>query len=146
MTRSPSAPGAHLANRLGLADRVFAGPVSRRLQKTVEDGLAKVEAHLADELHVADALADATSRYLYEAGGKRVRPIALPRWLLSLAARGDRLIRGKRAKLTSDRVAYFCHPDWVSAKRPPETLWKAELPGLVGLKATAEAYRKEGWL
>lgn len=75
MTRSPSAPGAHLANRLGLADRVFAGPVSRRLQKTVEDGLAKVEAHLADELHVADALADATSRYLYEAGGKRVRPM-----------------------------------------------------------------------
>jgi heptaprenyl diphosphate synthase len=75
VTRSTSAPGAHLASSLGLTERVFAGPASRRLLKTVEDGLARVEAHLGEELHVSDALADATTRYLYEAGGKRVRPM-----------------------------------------------------------------------
>ena len=75
MTRSPSAPGAHLASRLGLTERVFAGPASRRLLRTVEDGLARVEAQLSDELRITDRVADAASRYLYEAGGKRVRPM-----------------------------------------------------------------------
>lgn len=75
MTRSPSAPGAHLASRLGLTERVFAGPSSRRLLKAVEVGLDRVETHLGEELHSTDAIADATSRYLYEAGGKRVRPM-----------------------------------------------------------------------
>lgn len=80
MNPGPSAPGsaaasAQLASRLGLTERVFAGARSRRLLKTVEAGLARVEANLAAELRVTDALADATSRYLYEAGGKRVRPM-----------------------------------------------------------------------
>ncbi len=30
-----------------------------------------------------------------------------------LGARIDRLVRRDRAKLTADRVAYFCHPDWM---------------------------------
>lgn len=75
MTRSPSAPGAHLANRLGLTERVFAGPASRRLLRTVEEGLDRVEAQLSDELRITDRIADAASRYLYEAGGKRARPM-----------------------------------------------------------------------
>jgi len=37
--------------------------------------MALVETCLADELRSADRLADATSRYLFEAGGKRVRPM-----------------------------------------------------------------------
>jgi nucleoside-diphosphate-sugar epimerase len=80
--------------------------------------------------------------------GKRVRPIALPRWLLSLAARGDRLIRGKRAKLTPDRVAYFCHPDWVidDARRPDRSLWQPEIPTVRGLAATASWYRAHSLL
>jgi uncharacterized protein YbjT (DUF2867 family) len=80
--------------------------------------------------------------------GKRVRPIALPRWLLSLAARGDRLIRGKRAKLTPDRVAYFCHSDWVIApdKRPDPALWQPEVPTVRGLVATAAWYRAHSLL
>jgi uncharacterized protein YbjT (DUF2867 family) len=80
--------------------------------------------------------------------GKRVRPIALPRWLLSLAARGDRLLRGKRAKLTPDRVAYFCHPDWVidDARRPDPALWQPEVPTVRGLVATAAWYRAHSLL
>ena len=72
---TPTAPGSHIASKLGLTDRVFAGPRSRRLLSTVEAGLKRVDSVLERELRVTDALADATSRYLYQAGGKRVRPM-----------------------------------------------------------------------
>ena len=75
MTSSPAAPGSRLASNLGLTERVFAGPKSRRLLRIVESGLDDVEKALAVELKMGDALADATARYLYEAGGKRVRPM-----------------------------------------------------------------------
>ncbi len=58
-----------------MAERIFAGPQMRRLLDTVEEGLDRVETTLARELRVGDGLADITSRYLYEAGGKRVRPM-----------------------------------------------------------------------
>jgi heptaprenyl diphosphate synthase len=64
-----------MAGKLGLTERVFAGARSRRLLRTVEEGLVRVDDHLASELRISDSLADATSRYLYEAGGKRVRPM-----------------------------------------------------------------------
>lgn len=75
MTPSSSAPGARLSAQLGLTERVLAGPRMRTLLAIVEDGLDRVEETLALELKVSDALADATTRYLYEAGGKRVRPM-----------------------------------------------------------------------
>jgi heptaprenyl diphosphate synthase len=75
VTASTPAPGSPLASRLGLTERVFAGPRARRLLARVEEGLERVEANLAAELRVADQVADAASRYLYEAGGKRVRPM-----------------------------------------------------------------------
>ncbi|WP_102191636.1 polyprenyl synthetase family protein [Microbacterium aurantiacum] len=75
MTSSPAAPGSRLASRLGFSDRVFVGPAARRVARAVESGLDAVEAGLTEDLRVADSLADAASRYLYEAGGKRVRPV-----------------------------------------------------------------------
>jgi len=54
---------------------VFIGPAARRVARTIEDGLELVETGLADDVRVADPLADAASRYLYEAGGKRIRPV-----------------------------------------------------------------------
>jgi heptaprenyl diphosphate synthase len=68
-------PGSRAARRLGLTERVFAGARSRKLTRIVEDGLARVEQSLAAELRMADPLVDTTIRYLYEAGGKRVRPM-----------------------------------------------------------------------
>ncbi len=68
-------PGSRAAGRLGLSERVFAGARSRKLMRTVEAGLGQVEECLAAELRMADPLVDATTRYLYEAGGKRVRPM-----------------------------------------------------------------------
>lgn len=76
MIPGPSATGSRLvAGKLGLTDRIFAGVRSRKLLATVEEGLARVEKSLGAELRVSDTLADTTSRYLYEAGGKRVRPM-----------------------------------------------------------------------
>lgn len=75
MTSSPIAPGSRLASRLGFSDRVFIGRAARRVARAIEDGLERVETGLADDVRVADPLADAASRYLYEAGGKRIRPV-----------------------------------------------------------------------
>ncbi len=72
---TPSAQGSPIAGRLGLADRVFAGPRSRRLLAKVEAGLERVDRNLEAELTTADTLTNATSRYLFDAGGKRVRPM-----------------------------------------------------------------------
>jgi nucleoside-diphosphate-sugar epimerase len=80
--------------------------------------------------------------------GKSVATISAPPWLMRLAAWGDRLIRRDGAKLTADRVAYLCHPDWVidPAKRPPPEIWQPAVVTRAGLKATANAYRLAGWL
>ena len=80
--------------------------------------------------------------------GKSVSTFHTPRALLQLAARLDRLVRGKGAKLTADRVSYLCHPDWTvePAKRPPPEIWQPAIKTDVGLRATAAAYRAAGWL
>jgi nucleoside-diphosphate-sugar epimerase len=67
---------------------------------------------------------------------------------LEALAKLDRMLRGRKAKLTLDRVGYMAHPDWVSTPRlhPPATLWQPQVPTIEGLKATAEWYRKQGWL
>ena len=88
------------------------------------------------------------ARAIGRAVGRRVLPLAIPQRLLEFGARADRLLRGSGARLTRDRVAYFCHPDWTSAAHahPPETLWRAEIDTAAGLAATARWYRAEGWL
>lgn len=88
------------------------------------------------------------ARAIGTAVGRRVLPIALPKAILSLAAKADRLLRGANAKLTADRVGYLSHPDWTvdPAKRPDSTLWRAEVPTLQGLVATAAWYRAKGLL
>jgi len=80
--------------------------------------------------------------------GKRPAAMAMPRPFLAGAARADRLFRGGKAKLTKDRVSYFCHPDWVATPElhPPATLWRPEVATPDGLAATAAWYRAERWL
>ena len=91
---------------------------------------------------------DAFARAIGAAVGQRVLPLALPKAILSLAAKGDRLLRGGKAKLTADRVGYLSHPDWTvdPAKRPDPALWRAEVPTAQGLTATASWYRANGLL
>ena len=87
-------------------------------------------------------------RAIGAAVGKRVATIAAPRAVLSAAAWADRKLRQGQAKLTPDRVNYFCHPDWVATpeRRPPRCLWTPRVETRAGLKRTAEWYRAEGVL
>jgi UDP-glucose 4-epimerase len=80
--------------------------------------------------------------------GRNVRVPHVPAWALRMGARLDRLVRGRRAKLTPDRIGYMTHPDWVSRrdKVPPAGLWRAEIETREGLKATARWYREQGWI
>jgi nucleoside-diphosphate-sugar epimerase len=85
---------------------------------------------------------------LAKAVGVPARTISTPRLLMSVASRIDRLVRRGKAKLTPDRVAYFCHPDWVvsTGRASPAGFWQPEIATEAGLKQTAEWYRAKGWL
>ncbi len=80
--------------------------------------------------------------------GKPVMAIPVPKIIMTIAAAGDRLFRGKGAKLTRDRVRYLCHPNWVinTLRRPPAHIWQPVVNTREGLKQTAAAYRAAGWL
>ena len=80
---------------------------------------------------------------LGEAVGRKGLALSMPRAALRLGALLDRMIRRDRAKLTPDRAAYFCHPDWVAdpALAPPPALWAAAIDTRQGLKATREWYQ-----
>ena len=97
--------------------------------------LALTQAHM-----VRDALAAAQDR--------RTLSLSVPAGLVRLGARIDGLLRRGKAKLTPDRAAYFCHPDWTAdpAKRPPAGLWQPAIPTPEGLEQTADWYCRMGWL
>lgn len=64
-----------LSASLGLGEKLFASSEERRFADAIEAGLADVEAGLLREVGFADDMADVASRYLLEAGGKRIRPV-----------------------------------------------------------------------
>jgi nucleoside-diphosphate-sugar epimerase len=83
-----------------------------------------------------------------QALGRRVFAPNLPKAVLEAAARMDRLLRGKNAKLTQDRVGYMCHPNWVARfdRQVPAEIWQPRLVDEEGLRATAQWYRDNRWL
>ncbi|UUR07998.1 NAD-dependent epimerase/dehydratase family protein [Sphingomonas glaciei] len=88
----------------------------------------------------ADALAAAQDR--------RTLSLSVPAGLVRLGARIDGLMRRGKAKLTPDRAAYFCHPDWTvdPARRPDAALWHPQIPTPAGLASTVAWYEQQGWL
>jgi heptaprenyl diphosphate synthase len=64
-----------LSSSLGLGEKLFASSDERRFVDAIEGGLETVEAGLLAQMSFADEIADVTSRYLLDAGGKRVRPV-----------------------------------------------------------------------
>ena len=142
-----------------LARRGFALlPPRGRLSLLAVDDLARLLLALAVQdaprtIYEAD---DGTTGWTHEgyaraigtAVGRRVWPLHLPRALLALAARGDRLWRGDDAKLTPDRVGYLVHPDWTidPLKRPPPDLWRPLIPTPEGFADTTQWYRAQGLL
>ena len=85
---------------------------------------------------------------LGKALGRRVTTFSTPRPILNFCAGIDRLVRRDRAKLTADRVAYFCHPDWMvdPGRGAPDNLWKPRIDTMEGLADTVRWYRQAGWL
>ena len=80
--------------------------------------------------------------------GRRGVSLSVPASLLKFGAKADRLLRGDKAKLTTDRAAYFSHPDWVvdPMRAAPPDLWQPRIATSDGLAATAQWYRAQGWL
>lgn len=80
--------------------------------------------------------------------GRRPLVLHLSSRVLGWVARADGALRKDKAKLTADRVSYMCHPDWVARERArvPKRLWEARIETRLGLQATAEWYRAQGWL
>jgi len=88
------------------------------------------------------------ARALAAAVGTRPAIVSSPGILLRLAARADQWWRGEKAKLTTDRAAYFSHRNWVvEPKRAcPPHLWHPRIDTPQGLKETADWYRAQDWL
>lgn len=80
--------------------------------------------------------------------GRNVFALSMPRAAVRMGALLDGLVRRGNAKLTPDRAAYFCHPDWVAdpALAPPPELWAPAIDTREGLRATAEWYSEHRWL
>ncbi len=80
--------------------------------------------------------------------GKQIKPIGTPKPILDIGTKLDRLFRRNRAKLTQDRVSYFCHDDWSidPKKRLPEQIWKPKVDTKKGLQKTGRWYRQNDWL
>ena len=88
------------------------------------------------------------ARALAAAVGTRPAIVSSPGILLRAAAHLDQWWRGEKAKLTTDRAAYFSHRNWVvEPKRAcPPQLWQPKIDTPKGLTDTAEWYRAKGWL
>lgn len=135
-------------------------PPAGRLSLIHADDLARLLAALADPdapsallIEPDDGRAGGWSHRefavaLGEAVGRKNVALAMPRSMLKLGAALDGLLRRGRARLTADRVAYFCHPDWVvdPILAAPPGFWRAEIDTRQGLKDTADWYHAEGWL
>ena len=135
-------------------------PPEGRLSLIHADDLARLLLALADGagrsglvLEPDDATAEAWThkqfaKALGRAVGRQNVALSMPRTMLELGARIDRLVRGDKAKLTPDRAAYFCHPDWAvnPLKRPDPALWQPQVATEKGLADTAHWYREAGWL
>lgn len=66
---------AHGTVGAGFAQKLFSRPAERRLKRVLDERLERIEAVLKDEVRFADDIADVTTTYLLNAGGKRLRPM-----------------------------------------------------------------------
>jgi len=135
-------------------------PPEGRLSLIHVDDLARLLLALADPAAPAGLLVEPDDgrhggwshaefgRALGKALGRTVVTVSVSRPILDLFAKVDRWVRGPKAKLTADRVAYFCHPDWMvdPGRGAPEALWRPEIETEAGLAETAKWYREAGWL
>ncbi|MGV1034307.1 MAG: polyprenyl synthetase family protein [Microbacteriaceae bacterium] len=75
MTSGSSERASKLAANLKLSERVFASAEDKALLAAIDAGLDLVEHELAAQVRFNDPIADESTRYLFSAGGKRIRPM-----------------------------------------------------------------------
>ncbi|NLT25089.1 MAG: polyprenyl synthetase family protein [Microbacteriaceae bacterium] len=77
MTAQPTAARrpSHAVVGAGFAKQLFGRPAERRLRAALDEGLERVERVLAEQVRYADEVAQVTTTYLLDAGGKRLRPM-----------------------------------------------------------------------
>lgn len=74
-SKTATAPGGRGATFLSGGSLLSATAEEKKLGKVLDQGLSDVEAGLERELKFSEDIADAVARYLFDAGGKRVRPL-----------------------------------------------------------------------
>ena len=74
MNASASSAGG-IATHMSLRQRMFASAETKHLADVIDAGVEQVELGIRENILFADPLADVSARYLFEAGGKRVRPM-----------------------------------------------------------------------
>lgn len=99
-----------LSSSLGLGEKLFASSEERQFADAIEQGLTEVEAALLREMSFGDEFADVTTRYLLEAGGKRVRPtLTLLTAQLGAGNNPDVIIAAEAVEIT--HLASLYHDD-----------------------------------
>ncbi|MEO6941588.1 MAG: polyprenyl synthetase family protein [Terrimesophilobacter sp.] len=99
-----------LQSTFGLGETLFASAEDRRFAVALEDGLNLVEAGLLVEMEFADNLADVTARYLFDAGGKRIRPtLALLTAQLGMGNTPEVIVAAQAMEIT--HLASLYHDD-----------------------------------
>jgi len=127
---------------------IHVGDLARLLLVLADPGAPKQTVVEPDDGKTGGWTHDEFAAALGAAVGRKGIRLSMPSPLVRVGAVIDQLIRRDRAKLTSDRAAYFCHPDWVvdPAKAAPTELWRPEVQTTDGLAATYRWYREKGWL
>jgi nucleoside-diphosphate-sugar epimerase len=122
--------------------------LARLLLAVVPYADSRAQTYEADDGEIGGWTSLSFAKAIGWAVDKRVTVVHTPAALLRGLARLDKFTRRSKAKLTVDRAAYLCHPDWTvdPAKRPPAKLWEPQIRTRAGLKATARAYRAAGWM
>lgn len=99
-----------LSSSLGLGEKLFASSEERHFAAAIEAALEQVEAALLREVSFADEIADVTTRYLLQAGGKRVRPtLTLLTAQLGEGANADVIVAAQAIEIT--HLASLYHDD-----------------------------------
>ncbi len=139
--------------RGGRTSLIHVGDLARLLLALVTKGAPSGVIYEADDGRAIEGQGQGwahveLARAIGAAVGGKTRVIEISPRLVHFGARIDRLLRGRKAKLTPDRASYMCHPDWVCDPNalPPAELWAPQVPTAEGLAETAQWYRAEGWL
>ena len=125
---------------------IHVGDLARLLLALAQTGAPSKLVVEPDDGKVGGWTHDEFAQALGTAVGRNGIRLAMPSPLVRFGAVLDQLIRRDGAKLTADRAAYFCHPDWVATRPPAPDFWKPEVPTPGGLAETARWYRRAGWL